>query len=69
MDGNIVYGEGLPLKENIHQINEDLGYSRWIISNVLLLSQNYHCGKWLGNIIICVVLLFGTLCIFVVMWY
>ena len=38
MDGNIVYGEGLPLEENIHQINEDLGYSHWTISNVLLLS-------------------------------
>ena len=67
MDGNIVYGEGLPLEENIHQINEDLGYSRW--TNVLLLSQDYHCGKWLGNIIICVVLLFGILCMFVIMWY
>ena len=36
MDGNIVYGEGLPLEENIHQINEDLCYLHWIISNVLL---------------------------------
>ena len=49
MDGNLVCGEGLPLEENIHQINEDLGYLRWTISNVLLLSQNYHCGKWLGK--------------------
>ena len=28
MDGNLVCGEGLPLEENIHQINEDLGYLR-----------------------------------------
>ena len=28
MDENLVYGEGLPLEENIHQINEDLDYSR-----------------------------------------
>ena len=67
MDENLICGEGLPLEENIHQINEDLGYSRWTISNVLLLSQNYHCGKWLENIIICVVLLLGTLFTFVVM--
>ena len=26
MDENLVYGEGLPLEENIHQINEDLGF-------------------------------------------
>ena len=26
MDENLVYGEGLPLEENIHQINEDLDY-------------------------------------------
>ena len=45
MDENIVYGEGLPLEENIHQINEDIGYSSWTISNVLLLLHNYHCGK------------------------
>ena len=69
MDENLIYGKGLPLEENIHQINEDLGYSHWTISNVLLLSQNYHCEKWLGNIIIYVVLLFETLCTFVVMWY
>ena len=29
--------------------------------------ENHHCGKWLGNILIYVVLLFGTLCMFVVM--
>ena len=69
MDENILYGEGLPLEENIHQINEDLDYLCWTISNVLLLSQNYHCRKWLGNIIICVVLLFVTLYTFVVIWY
>ena len=69
IDENIIYGEGLPLDVNIHQINEDIGYSRWTISNVLVLSQNYHCGKWLGNIIIYVVLLFGILCMFVVIWY
>jgi hypothetical protein len=28
IDENLVYGESLPLEENIHQINEDLGYSR-----------------------------------------
>ena len=28
IDKNLVYGEGLPLEENIYQINEDLGYSR-----------------------------------------
>ena len=28
IDENFVYGESLPLEENIHQINEDLGYSR-----------------------------------------
>jgi hypothetical protein len=28
MDENIVYSEGIPLEENIHQINEDLDYSR-----------------------------------------
>jgi hypothetical protein len=28
MDENLICGEGLPLEENIHQINEDLGYSR-----------------------------------------
>ena len=27
MDENLVYGKSLPLEENIHQINEDLGYS------------------------------------------
>ena len=27
-DENLIYGKGLPLEENIHQINEDLGYSR-----------------------------------------
>ena len=27
MDENLVYGEGLPLEDNIHQINDDLGYS------------------------------------------
>ena len=69
MDKSLVYGEGLPLEDNIHQINDDLGYSHWTISNVLLLPQNHHCGKWLGNILIYVVLLFGTLCMFVVMWY
>ena len=69
MDENIVYGEGLPLEENIRQINEDFGYSRWTISNMLLLSKNYHYGKWLWNIIICVVLLFGILYKFVIMWY
>ena len=26
MDENLVYGEGLPLEENIHQINKDLGF-------------------------------------------
>jgi hypothetical protein len=26
MDENLICGEGLPLKENIHQINEDLGF-------------------------------------------
>ena len=67
IDENIIYGEGLPLEENIHQINEDIGYSYWTISNVLLLSQNYYCGKWLRKIIICVMLLFRILCIFVVM--
>ena len=36
IDKNLVYGEGLPLEENIYQINEDLGYSRWTVSNVLL---------------------------------
>ena len=36
---------------------------------MLLLSQNHQCGKWLGNILIYVVLLFGTLCIFVIIWY
>ena len=36
IDENLVYGESLPLEKNIHQINEDLGYSRWTISNVLL---------------------------------
>ena len=69
MDESLVYGEGLPLEDNIHQINDDLGYSHWTISNVLLLSQNHHYGKWLGNILIYVVLLFGTLCMFVVMCY
>ena len=67
MDENLIYGKGLPLEENIHQINEDIGYSHWTISNVLLLSQNYHCEKWLGNIIIYVVLLFEILCTFVVL--
>ena len=38
IDENLFYGESLSLEENIHQINEDLGYSRWTISNVLL----YH---------------------------
>ena len=28
LDGsNDIYDEGLPLKDNIHQINDDLGYS------------------------------------------
>ena len=28
LDGsNDIYGEGLPLEDNIHQINDDLGYS------------------------------------------
>ena len=27
MDKILVYGEGLPLEDNIHQINDDLGYS------------------------------------------
>ncbi len=27
LDENLVYGKGLLLKENIYQINEDLGYS------------------------------------------
>ena len=27
MDENLVYDKGLPLEENIHQINKDLGYS------------------------------------------
>ena len=26
MDENLVCGKGLPLEENIHQINEDLGF-------------------------------------------
>jgi hypothetical protein len=26
MDENLVYGEGLPLEDNIHQINDDLGF-------------------------------------------
>ena len=26
MDGNIVYGKGLPLEKSIYQINEDIGY-------------------------------------------
>ena len=53
LDGsNDIYGECLPLEDNIHQINDDLGYLHWTISNVLLLSQNDHCGKWLGNILI-----------------
>jgi hypothetical protein len=26
MDENLICGEGLPLEENIHQINEDLGF-------------------------------------------
>jgi hypothetical protein len=26
MDGNLVYGEGLPLEDYIHQINDDLGF-------------------------------------------
>ena len=26
MDENLVYGKGLPLEENIHQINEDPGF-------------------------------------------
>jgi hypothetical protein len=28
IDENLVYGEGLQLEENIHQINENLGYLR-----------------------------------------
>jgi hypothetical protein len=28
MDENLICGEGLSLEENIHQINEDLGYLR-----------------------------------------
>ena len=67
MDGNFVYGDDISSEKNIHQINVDLGYSHWTLCNVLLLPQNYHYGKWLGNIIICVVLLFGTLCMFVVL--
>ena len=27
MDENLVYGEGFSLEDNIHQINDDLGYS------------------------------------------
>ncbi len=26
IDKNLVYGEGLPLEDNIHQINDDLGF-------------------------------------------
>ena len=26
MDENLVYDEGLPLEDNIHQINDDLGF-------------------------------------------
>jgi hypothetical protein len=26
MDENLVYSEGLPLEDNIHQINDDLGF-------------------------------------------
>ena len=26
MDENLICGEGLPLEENIYQINEDLGF-------------------------------------------
>ena len=26
MDENLVYGEGLPLEDNIHQINNDFGF-------------------------------------------
>ena len=26
IDENLVYGEGLPLEDNIHQINDDLGF-------------------------------------------
>ena len=67
MGENFVYNDGIPYEENILQINTDLGYSHWTLCNLLLLSQNYLCEKWLENIIICVVLLFGTLCMFVVL--
>ena len=66
MDENFVCGDCIPSEENIHQINADLGYSNWTLCNVLLLSQNYHYGKWLENIIF-VVLLFGTLYMFVLL--
>ena len=70
IDENLIYGESLPLEKSIHHINEDIGYSRWRISNVLFCHKiNYHCRKLLENIIICVVLLFGTLYMFVVIWY
>ena len=35
IDENFVSGESLPLEENIHQINKDLGCSHRTISNVL----------------------------------
>ena len=67
MGENFVYNDGIPYEENILQINTDLGYSHWTLCNLLLLSQNYLCEKWLENIIICLVLLFGTLCMFMVL--
>ena len=39
IDENFVYGDSLPLEENIHQINEDLGYSRWTISNCYFVTK------------------------------
>ena len=52
MDANFVYGDDVTFKENIHQINADLSYLHSTLYNVLLLLQNYHCGKWLESIII-----------------
>ena len=57
IDENFVYNDDIPSKENIHQINTNLNYSHSILCNVLLLSQNYHCRKWLGDIIICCVII------------
>ena len=39
-ESNDIYGEGLPLEDNIHQINDDLGYSHWTISNVTFVTKS-----------------------------